>query len=58
MSDNNEKGIPSFPVADYLISPATVRQVQEDTSKGMVVYCIDVSGSMNCQTAIPEVQGM
>lgn len=26
-------------------------------SKGMVVYCMDISGSMSCMVRLPELQG-
>jgi len=31
---------------------------KKEESKGMVVYCIDISGSMNCNVKLPDLQGI
>ena len=48
--------VPGKPYLDYLLLPAQNKQAKS-ASKGIVVYCIDVSGSMSCTTQIPELQG-
>ena len=39
-------------MTDYLLEPA----MNEDDDKGMVVFCIDVSGSMCVSTEVPALQ--
>lgn len=31
---------------------------EKKESKGMIVYCMDISGSMNCTVRMPELQGI
>ena len=39
-------------MSDYLLEPA----MSEEEDEGMVVFCIDVSGSMCVSTEVPALQ--
>ncbi|CAH1791039.1 unnamed protein product [Owenia fusiformis] len=51
--DANE--MPTHPDVDYIISSPDVT-AQEVTGQGILVYCVDVSGSMCMSTNIPSLQ--
>lgn len=53
--DKDEKEIPNSCVADFLLSPPKIAKSVEQ-SKGIVVYCIDISGSMSQTTPVPKLQ--
>ena len=52
--------IPARPEADSEnAEQATGEAIPEKKeSKGMVVYCMDISGSMGCTVRLPELQGI
>lgn len=51
----NEVMAPS-PAAQYLLIPPNPTTASEMT-QGLLVYCIDVSGSMGTRVHVPESQG-
>ncbi len=42
-------------IADYMVAPPDVT-LEEKQAKGMLVFCVDVSGSMASTVAVPELQ--
>ncbi|KAL4238999.1 hypothetical protein ACF0H5_003703 [Mactra antiquata] len=69
--DMSPEEIPKGDSFDFVLTPAreeTDEQVEEgaskdettpekkEESKGMVVYCMDISGSMSCNVRLPELQ--
>ena len=48
--------IPAGFTADYMLEPAPALET-EDTDSGMIVFCIDISGSMCITTQVPALQG-
>ena len=51
--------IPKSHKADYLLEPAMEKegQEEEEVDKGMLVYCVDISGSMGTTFTGPDIQG-
>ncbi len=58
--------IPKESMFDYMLSPATVEEEEKKEDKeevvqkvtpGIIVYCIDISGSMDSKADVPELQG-
>ncbi|XP_046580582.1 circularly permutated Ras protein 1-like [Haliotis rubra] len=57
--------IPKELMFDYMLSPATEKEEKEKEGKeevvqkvtpGIIVYCMDISGSMDSKAAVPELQ--
>ncbi|XP_064603913.1 LOW QUALITY PROTEIN: circularly permutated Ras protein 1-like [Liolophura sinensis] len=55
-----EGEIPEGPSFDFMLSPAPVENTIKDlqSSDGIVVFCIDISGSMDTNAQIPKFQAM
>jgi len=51
-----DEEIPKANSVDYIISPPVVETVDALTDDGIVVYCIDISGSMCVTTEVPGLQ--
>ena len=53
-------GANAVPYQDYIITPPTIAPADADipasTNTDLVVYCVDVSGSMGVTTAVPSLQ--
>ena len=54
----NEQEIPSQSIVEYLLTPAHARDHDVTTTKGTIVYCIDVSASMSDRRRVPNLLGM
>ena len=53
--------VPARPEAEAENSEQTAQgetTPENKESKGMIVYCMDISGSMSCEVRMPELQGM
>lgn len=44
------------PMIDFVLAPPD-ESIANLKNSGMVVYCIDISGSMHARTRVPELQG-
>ncbi len=53
--DLAEEEIPKDSTVDYILAPPDP-QLGEKQAKGMLLYCIDVSGSMGSTVHMPELQ--
>lgn len=49
--------IPRLPIVEYLLAPPSKSDADVYISNGMLIYCIDVSGSMQATENVPESQG-
>ena len=67
--DITPEEVPQGESFDFVLVPArpegeNAEQATEEAvpekkeSKGMVVYCMDISGSMGCLVRLPELQGI
>ena len=51
--------VPTTPSCDYMLhSPAAAAASKPSNRDGLVVYCMDVSGSMCVTTEVKQLQGM
>ena len=60
--ENKKEGVdkdqvPKQNMVDFLLETSAQLAQNSAESKGSIVYCIDVSGSMSVSTAVPELQG-
>ena len=53
--DLSREEIPKEEIVDYILAPPDAN-LEEKQAKGMLVYCVDVSGSMGSTVHIPELQ--
>ena len=53
--DVSREEIPKEEIVDYILAPPDA-SLEEKQAKGMLVYCVDVSGSMGSTVHIPELQ--
>lgn len=67
LQDVSKEEIPTEDKVDYMLSPPTVVATGDEASgeepksvkmedTGYLVYCIDISGSMNVTTELPQIQ--
>ncbi|XP_077998423.1 circularly permutated Ras protein 1-like isoform X2 [Glandiceps talaboti] len=55
--DVDREEIPKTDQVDFILEPALPPEVlAEAASKGLIVYCMDVSGSMKCGISVPDLQ--
>lgn len=49
--------VPEGSTGEYMLSPALEQGVETQSSAGLLVYCIDISGSMSVSSKLPDLQG-
>ena len=54
--DISDEELPKEANVDYMLEPANAATAEAET-KGMLLYCIDISGSMSSTVRTPNLQG-
>ena len=50
--------VPSTLTVDFMIEPPQCVTMDDATESGMVIFCVDISGSMCLTTQVPALQGI
>ena len=69
IKDMSKEEVPTQEMTDFALTPPSEAPDGEENaskgeksekgpSKGYLVYCLDISGSMSCTNQLPELQGI